>query len=166
MEQVKYFFDTSTIHGLSWISSTRRVARYFWILVVIASFIFDMVKMDGDLYSIIEIIPPRKYEWDYSGKIRIVLKAEKNAMSSLEFERLELFANKNEVIDAGLEHITRNFSKIKELKITYKRKPINQKSSSSQFDMMPGFRLTWFYNSQMEPINKFGNDLKTKSFIR
>ena len=38
MDQVKYFLETSTIHGLSWISSTRRLARYFWIIVVIGGF--------------------------------------------------------------------------------------------------------------------------------
>ena len=35
MENVKEFMDTSTIHGLSRISSTKRFARFFWILIVI-----------------------------------------------------------------------------------------------------------------------------------
>ena len=35
MECVKEFMDTSTIHGLSRISSTKRFARFFWILIVI-----------------------------------------------------------------------------------------------------------------------------------
>ena len=34
----KEFLDTSTIHGLSFISSTRRWSRLFWILVVILGF--------------------------------------------------------------------------------------------------------------------------------
>ena len=38
MEQVKEFLDTSTIHGLSWISSARRWSSLFWILVVIGGF--------------------------------------------------------------------------------------------------------------------------------
>ena len=38
MEHIKTFFDTSTIHGLSWISSTRKWSRLFWILIVIGGF--------------------------------------------------------------------------------------------------------------------------------
>ena len=38
MEHVKTFLDTSTIHGLSWISGTKSWLRLFWILVVIGGF--------------------------------------------------------------------------------------------------------------------------------
>ena len=38
MEQVKNFLDTSTIHGLSWISGTKKITRLFWIIVVIGGF--------------------------------------------------------------------------------------------------------------------------------
>ena len=38
MDHVKEFLDNSTIHGLSFISSTRRWSRLFWILVVIGGF--------------------------------------------------------------------------------------------------------------------------------
>ena len=38
MENLKEFFDTSTIHGLSWISTTRRLSKLFWILVVLGGF--------------------------------------------------------------------------------------------------------------------------------
>ena len=38
MEHVKELLDTSTIHGFSWISSTKRFAKFFWILVVIGGF--------------------------------------------------------------------------------------------------------------------------------
>ena len=38
MEGVKNFLESSTIHGLSYISITRRFTRVFWILVVITGF--------------------------------------------------------------------------------------------------------------------------------
>ena len=38
MEHIRTFFDTSTIHGLSWISSTRKWSRLFWIMIVIGGF--------------------------------------------------------------------------------------------------------------------------------
>ena len=38
METVKNFFESSTIHGLSYISSTKKFIRLFWVLIVIAGF--------------------------------------------------------------------------------------------------------------------------------
>ena len=38
MEHIKTFLDTSTIHGLSWILSTRKCSRVFWILTVLGGF--------------------------------------------------------------------------------------------------------------------------------
>ena len=38
MEHIKEIFDTSTIHGLSWISGTRRLSRLFWIFTVLIGF--------------------------------------------------------------------------------------------------------------------------------
>ena len=45
MATFKIFLENSTIHGLSYIASTRRLTRLFWILVVIAGFIgaFTMI---------------------------------------------------------------------------------------------------------------------------
>ena len=39
MEGVKTFLESSTIHGLTYISTTWKYARIFWILVVIAGFV-------------------------------------------------------------------------------------------------------------------------------
>ena len=39
MEGVRTFLESSTIHGLTYISTTRKYARLFWILVVIAGFL-------------------------------------------------------------------------------------------------------------------------------
>ena len=38
MEEVRTFLDSSTIHGLAYISSTRKFIRVIWVLVVIAGF--------------------------------------------------------------------------------------------------------------------------------
>ena len=38
MEYFKTFLDSSTIHGLNYISSSRRWSRLFWIFVVIGGF--------------------------------------------------------------------------------------------------------------------------------
>ena len=39
MEEVRTFFESSTIHGLVYISQTKRSVKIFWILVVIAGFV-------------------------------------------------------------------------------------------------------------------------------
>ena len=38
MEGVKEFLESSTIHGLVYISTTRRLARLLWLCVVISGF--------------------------------------------------------------------------------------------------------------------------------
>ena len=38
MEEVRTFLDSSTIHGLAYISSSRKFLRVFWSMVVIAGF--------------------------------------------------------------------------------------------------------------------------------
>ena len=38
MENIRIFLETSTIHGLAYISTTRKFSRIFWTLVVIAGF--------------------------------------------------------------------------------------------------------------------------------
>ena len=38
MEDIKIYFETSTIHGLSYISGTRKLWRLFWILTVFGGF--------------------------------------------------------------------------------------------------------------------------------
>ena len=38
MENLKIFFESSTIHGVSYLASTRKFQRLFWILVVFSGF--------------------------------------------------------------------------------------------------------------------------------
>ena len=38
MEDIRHFLESSTIHGLTYISSTRKLVRLFWIFVVITGF--------------------------------------------------------------------------------------------------------------------------------
>ena len=38
MEEVRQFLESSTIHGLQYISSTKNLTRIFWILVVFGGF--------------------------------------------------------------------------------------------------------------------------------
>ena len=53
MEGVRTFLESSTVHGLSYISTTRRYARIFWIFVVMAGFVGAslLIKASFDSWS-------------------------------------------------------------------------------------------------------------------
>ena len=53
MEAVSTFLESSTIHGLTYISTTRKYARVFWILVVIGGFVGAslLIKESFDSWS-------------------------------------------------------------------------------------------------------------------
>ena len=53
MEGVTTFLESSTIHGLTYISTTRRYARLLWILVVITGFVGAslLIKASFDSWS-------------------------------------------------------------------------------------------------------------------
>ena len=53
MERVRTFLESSTIHGLTYISTTRKYARVFWILVVITGFAVAslLIKESFDSWS-------------------------------------------------------------------------------------------------------------------
>ena len=51
MVGVRTFLESSTIHGLSYISTTRKYARIFWILVVLAGFIGAAFLIHESFYS-------------------------------------------------------------------------------------------------------------------
>ena len=44
MDVFKEFLETSTIHGLGYIVSTKKLSRFFWVCVVIAGFILKKSK--------------------------------------------------------------------------------------------------------------------------
>ena len=53
MEQIKYFFENSTIHGLFYISSTRKCSKIFWTIVVITGFscAFTLIQQAFDIWN-------------------------------------------------------------------------------------------------------------------
>ena len=65
MEGVRTFLESSTIHGLGYISTTKRLVRLFWILVVIGGFtaagylIYESVQdwSDNPVKTTVETVP-------------------------------------------------------------------------------------------------------------
>ena len=91
MEHFKSFLDTSTIHGLSWISSTNRTSRLFWILVVITGF-------SGAGYLIHESF----YNWDQSP---ITTTIETQPISKITFPNVTVCPPKNSFLDLNHDFI-------------------------------------------------------------
>ena len=51
MEHVKKFLENSTIHGLVWISRTRRFDKVFWLLVVLGGFLTAIALIRASFYN-------------------------------------------------------------------------------------------------------------------
>ena len=85
MEHIKAFFDTSTIHGLSWISGTRQWSRFFWILIVIGGF-------SGAGYLIYESF----YNW---GKSPVSTTTETLPISQITFPNVTVCPPKNSFLN-------------------------------------------------------------------
>ena len=51
MEHVKKFLENSTIHGLVWISRTRRFDKVFWLLVVLGGFVTAIALIRASFYN-------------------------------------------------------------------------------------------------------------------
>lgn len=68
MEGFKLFLESSTIHGLTYISTTKRLTRFFWVLVVLGGFscAFYLIQesfnswADSPVTTTIDTLPIRK----------------------------------------------------------------------------------------------------------
>ena len=72
IETIKSFLETSTIHGLSYISTTKKYFKLFWILIVIAGFtaagaiIYQSFEVwhESPIKTTIETLPLTKMKGD------------------------------------------------------------------------------------------------------
>ena len=85
MEQIREFLDTSTIHGMSWISDSRRWIRLFWIVVVIGGFTGAFV-----------IIFESFYNWD---KSPITTTSETLSISDITFPNVTVCPQENSFLN-------------------------------------------------------------------
>ena len=100
MEQIKYFFENSTIHGLFYISSTRKCSKLFWTIVVITGFscAFTLIQQAFDIWNespistTLEILPISRITFP-----NVTVCPPKNSVLDLNFD-LQL-AEKNKMDD-------------------------------------------------------------------
>jgi len=73
----------------------------------------------------------------------------------------------NDVIDADLNYWSENITApTADYHIKLNRKVTADDIYNMDPDMMPGFRLTWNYNRNIEPVDIYSNLTKTKQFVR
>ena len=82
---------------------------------------FDGKNLDEHIYNLIQIELPEKFYWDYLGKIGMVFDIEKTTLSDSDVEFIEFNANEVKIIDAGVKHFQKNFTKasVREVKIRH-----------------------------------------------
>ena len=103
MENMKFFLETSSIHGLTFISTTRNYWRLFWILVVILGFIGASVMIyqsfqawdESPVTTTIETLPIEKIAFP-----KVTVCPPKNTYTDLNYDLI-----RTESVD--LEHETR-----------------------------------------------------------
>ena len=100
MEHIKTFFDSSTIHGLSKISSTRRWSRFFWVLVVIGGF-------TGAGY----LIYVSNYNWEQSP---ITTTIETLPISQITFPNITVCPPQNLFLDLNYDMVLANKIKLED----------------------------------------------------
>ena len=128
----------------------------------------DTENVDNFISNTIRIDTPIKFQFDYLGKSQLVFNIEKTPVSDSDAESFVFYANKNEMIDPEKTSLTKNFTKtsLREFRFNHRRKSLNTELKSNKLKMMPGFKLTWFYDSQMKPKNKYSKYDNNKNFVR
>ena len=89
MISIKVFLESSTIHGLTYISTTRKYARLFWILVVVSGFMGAVFLIkesfaswsDSPIRTTIETLPISKIKFP-----KVVVYPPKNTFTDLNYD--------------------------------------------------------------------------------
>ena len=73
-----------------------------------------------------------------------------------------------DVIDADLTKLSKNITAPFEdyFTIALDRTVSEEAIKKLRLHMMPGFEFYWKYNKPIEPLNQYGDESKTKEFVR
>ena len=125
---------------------------------------FDANKVDGHIYIDIEIHVPPSVVGDKN--TTIIFNIEKRTMKEVS-DNDNIRNVNNDVIDADLNYWSENITApTADYHIKLNRKVTADDIYNMDPDMMPGFRLTWNYNRNIEPVDIYSNLTKTKQFVR
>ena len=154
MERISAFLESSTIHGLNYISTTRKNARAFWILVVVAGF-------TGAGY----IIHTSFQSWADSP---IKTTIETLPISEIKFPKVTVCPPKNTYTDLNYDlMLAENFTltdEIREELINYSRKVIDEHIYTDDLNMFKedDRYYNWYYGfSQIRRSNTDNHGVKS-----
>ena len=110
MEGVRTFLESSTIHGLGYISTTRKLVKLFWIIVVIAGFtgasimIYQSFKdwSDNPVTTTIETRPIKEIAFP-----KVTVCPPRNTYTDLNYD---LKMAENMSLDSNLRNELKNFA--------------------------------------------------------
>ena len=132
MENLKLFLDSSTIHGLSYLSNTRSCSRLFWLIIVVCGFsvagylisksfynwqqspittTIETLPISQITFPNVTVCPPRNSFLNLNYDI---IQSEKIKLD--EDTRKELFEHAKELIQESIyEEVLKNLSKMEDL---------------------------------------------------
>ena len=132
MENLKLFLDSSTIHGLSYLSNTKSCSRLFWLIIVVCGFsvagylisksfynwqqspittTIETLPISQITFPNVTVCPPRNSFLNLNYDI---IQSEKRKLD--EDTRKELFEHAKELIQESIyEEVLKNLSKMEDL---------------------------------------------------
>ena len=126
MEGVSTFFESSTIHGLNYISTTKKYTRLFWILIVATGFCGAILLI--------------KESFDFWSERPISTTVETLPVSEIKLPKVTVCPPKNTYTD--LNHdlmLADNFTLTEEMRdelINYSQKVINEHIFTDSLDIL------------------------------
>ena len=149
MVGVSTFLEASTIHGLNYISTTKKYARLFWILVVVAGFVTAilMIKTSFDNWS--------------ANPIKTTL--ETRPISEIKFPKVTVCPPKNTFTDLNYDlMVAENMTLTEEIQdelIQYSRKVIIEHVFMDDFEIMQeDDRFYNWYHGYSNIFRPYNND--------
>ena len=127
---------------------------------------FNADKVDGNIYVGIDVYLPNNVK--NNKNVTIMLEINKKAMKELIYPDREKIRSPDFYDD--LTHYSKNITapdpKLGFYSIFLYRKVSQDVIRKMENDTMPGFRFTWKYNLQIEPVARYAGDATTKEFVK
>ena len=124
---------------------------------------FDADKVDGRILNQIIIFPPQSIV----SNTTMMLEIQKRTMKEVISDDDKITINYNYILDAATTNWCQNITAPSaNLLIEHKRIVSQDQIQNTDLELMPGFSLSWNYDTEMEPWSKYGNDDTTMEFVR
>ena len=125
---------------------------------------FDANKADGNINLQIEVNVPPSVMGDQNTTLMFDIK--KETMKEVS-DNDRMYISGVGDIDADLPHWTKNITAPSSYYIIKLDRRVSANDINNvDLDMMPGFKLTWYYGTHIEPKESFSSETVTKQFVR